>query len=1721
VALTAEFGSTASNVPELMPCPFMTGSELDNHLMCQDGSMCNVVTDGWGCCNDKGTREKCPKNFPVMCRKERACAAGMDYCCEATISDCASFNGTRPCLDSTTQSLAVSVNMDFDRSLLMVSPNEILRLDQLPGCTQRVTIRAVDDMRVSPGYVKINHNVQATSVNTGETGTVSVLDGSLREDSVMSVMVYDNDEPQLIVEERSGRGGTHLAECSGEAEIYTLRLSKMPYTAVTIDVESRMTQTQMSQSKARTEPAHQLHVDPAQLVFVKDNWREPQRVVVRAICDGQTEGGSLKYFAEYPSRLDEIQGDIFVGAGESPGSQSLTSATSGKSTEADPVMLDGEANPFDPKAAKYILADSEVYETSSTNVLVLNDTGTRTSRSASIGLQTGPGDDPDSLVFVGVVGPKIREYWYTAQCDAYDDVWNGYGCSAYWSAKCGEYAENSDCEQFMALEPTQSECQLAVDGKSCKRSCCHRAKEMSWHAGGGYGGEIKAISFEQHKLALGNGNDEVFMGNSWWMSDKKPPQVCGGYVEVDMGPGNDIATVHESLGGLYVSAGHGDDTINLNPAVYLPSSVAACGVGAAASCEDFIDNVLSQGLKLLHGPMIVDGGAGPNNILNINNYFVRTTIAGGDADDDAAADTAVNGRRRTLEISGKDFEERHLQRSAHRQLYDLPELEALRNIFGLTLGVSGSVDAPNYRNDFSMGSCYPSDETDTKETGTALQGFVPSLTTKKFAKRSWFEPGCPKQEFELSNRNDKCQSWTTQNNWGTIMEYITISLQGLEDSTFSMWHRDKSEGGFSFTMQTPTHVIEQKLQNLWFGRDTYKCGRYHRSKCAQSFQVQRPSEGAQVQEGNELGGMKRTTLLIQLLGELNGGSGEAQDIYEGLDVRYVPPEPAVPPAQPVLSAGPEVEVVPDGSCAPAPAPEVSQCNECTLLPDETWECSSCQRADSSDSAVFEPSPTKAICTGCLQSATTFICDSCDDGERADDEAHIIQVRMPLVGFAPSDLARRLVQRSLRVAFMIAFGIIEEGVDMLLPTSLPQIDPVLPDGALWRCGSCVCHMCSEVGMDADAAVDYLQATEISELSHVARTYGGTDLTAFEKDVVRKIQSGDSTVSDDKLRKIWNGGFNSFSPAHADSSTLYCKSYNLEVDGGEGFAKVQKTKGTQGVWYYGVNLQKSKLQFDGFPPTAPPTPFPTGFPTAPTRSPTQFPTRFPTKKKIVLPPTKDTSLFGRITRLEYDFYGYNTTGSLLTRLNSIEKTVFGTAQQGLLWARVEALETTFSERIGALEEAIYGGMAHTGPLLDRLEALENFQDGQFKAGSMHARVNSLMESTYGTDEEVLETRIALLEEELYAEEKSGDLEARVSSMELSMLGQNQTGVLSTRVATLEGTFSSRIAFLEKRIFGADQLGGLESRLEGLEIHVFTEIQPGALFDRMIELEMSTATQATLAAGSNSLDTEFMEDFSARLAALEIKAYNLEKGGPVEGRLADLEMEMLGATSTSDGDHLLQRLQSLEAKAAADSRRRLQDQEAYSLVVALRVPDISAKEGLEDKLNNRGAWQEFQSVLGRELSKFRETDLMIAATDGDFLADLYDTFKKAPTFGSGGGFDDDIESVANNDNNNPSFGSSGPSSSEAATDSKERRLYIIVIAVLAFLLVLIIVQNACSRHQDRSKASRNKVQPKEAPANPTLSGPAASADKPQHSGMYTVLGCLVLLVVIVVVVVVFVEF
>ena len=49
-------------------------------LKCKDGYHCNVDNEGYSCCNERGGRAKCPKNWPNMC-VEKACADKRDHCC--------------------------------------------------------------------------------------------------------------------------------------------------------------------------------------------------------------------------------------------------------------------------------------------------------------------------------------------------------------------------------------------------------------------------------------------------------------------------------------------------------------------------------------------------------------------------------------------------------------------------------------------------------------------------------------------------------------------------------------------------------------------------------------------------------------------------------------------------------------------------------------------------------------------------------------------------------------------------------------------------------------------------------------------------------------------------------------------------------------------------------------------------------------------------------------------------------------------------------------------------------------------------------------------------------------------------------------------------------------------------------------------------------------------------------------------------------------------------------------------------------------------------------------------------------------------------------------------------------------------------------------------------------------------------------------------------------
>jgi len=830
------------------------------------------------------------------------------------------------------------------------------------------------------------------------------------------------------------------------------------------------------------------------------------------------------------------------------------------------------------------------------------------------------------------------------------------------------------------------------------------------------------------------------------------------------------------------------------------------------------------------------------------------------------------------------------------------------------------------------------------------------------------------------------------------------------------------------------------------------------------------------------------------------------------------------------------------------------------------------------SSVVKPTTAAVVCTGCSQVVNGWVCKECDDGDRKENDRHIIQLSVPLAGFSLSDISRRLVQRSLRVAFMISFGLAEADVNMLTPASLPVKDPIVGKNALWTCGTCDCKMCSVYGMDADAALEFLQNTEFTELNHIARTYGGKELSSFEKALLLNIQDKDPTsVSEDQIRKIWNSGFNTFSHMSSDSSTLYCKTYNLDVSGEEGFVRVEKAKGTQGVWFYGVDLKKNKLQFDGFPPTAPPTQYPTAVPTAPTSSPTQFPTRFPTPKKADFPMSKDTSLHGRISRLEIEFYGSNTTGSLLGRLGALETVAVGSTQRGLLWSRVAALEGTFATRVSTVETSILGS-AKMGPLLGRIGDLELLEFGEVEVGSMNARVMRLEDLTYTMDHTALPGRISMLEEEIYSEEKTGDLELRVWGLEQAMIGSSlkttgggggnavgdtcnfpfiwknitydsctstshdrawcytvsgatagsawgECGPLYLRVAALEGTFSKRVWFLEKRLFGQEQVGGLEIRLWNLEIEIFGEKQSGALWGRMETLETDSATKTKVNAASPNkgpLDTGFMQALSERTAALEQRTYNLAKAGAIEGRLDALEISILGNVSTAG--EIWQRLEKLESDIAGDlaPQRRMADAVPFRLVVTLGVSGLSALEEAEDKLNNVVVWQEFQTNLATELTKFGENELKVAVTNGAFVAGVFGTFKKAPSFGSGGGFDDD-------DDDGMLTTAAAPTAAKEVVKASDTSKYIIAIVCLVAVILLMMIPAAhkhCCQHK-----KPNKVLPKEGSINPTLvvvgpqpvHNPTAPApknepSKPPAAQNMTYVSWLVVVVVITVLVIVF---
>ena len=88
--------------PVTDPCPWVNLPPVDtpDTLQCMDGSYCNALTEGWGCCANKGNRARCPVPSagagPNMCATDNQCGGGTANCCENDCS-CCGRGGNRPC----------------------------------------------------------------------------------------------------------------------------------------------------------------------------------------------------------------------------------------------------------------------------------------------------------------------------------------------------------------------------------------------------------------------------------------------------------------------------------------------------------------------------------------------------------------------------------------------------------------------------------------------------------------------------------------------------------------------------------------------------------------------------------------------------------------------------------------------------------------------------------------------------------------------------------------------------------------------------------------------------------------------------------------------------------------------------------------------------------------------------------------------------------------------------------------------------------------------------------------------------------------------------------------------------------------------------------------------------------------------------------------------------------------------------------------------------------------------------------------------------------------------------------------------------------------------------------------------------------------------------------------------------------------------------------------
>jgi len=68
-------------------------------LLCGDDTKCHAIYDGWGCCEGRKGRARCPPHKPVMCA--RKCMRNTFHCCDTLANYCQGIGGPRYCPSTT------------------------------------------------------------------------------------------------------------------------------------------------------------------------------------------------------------------------------------------------------------------------------------------------------------------------------------------------------------------------------------------------------------------------------------------------------------------------------------------------------------------------------------------------------------------------------------------------------------------------------------------------------------------------------------------------------------------------------------------------------------------------------------------------------------------------------------------------------------------------------------------------------------------------------------------------------------------------------------------------------------------------------------------------------------------------------------------------------------------------------------------------------------------------------------------------------------------------------------------------------------------------------------------------------------------------------------------------------------------------------------------------------------------------------------------------------------------------------------------------------------------------------------------------------------------------------------------------------------------------------------------------------------------------------------